>query len=367
MNIPVPPKQSDPKERAAFGERIAPASLVTLWDHLKEIVPPQPRVSSVPNLWRYEELRRLIMEAGAIVSAEEADRRVLVLENPGLKGRKSITETLFAGFQLVLPGEIAPAHRHTASAIRFILEGHGGYTSVEGEKCFMEPGDFIITPGWTWHDHGNETDAPVIWLDGLDLALMQSLGPHFSEGYGEKRFPEGPPPGDSEARWGKMLRPVNAERGAGLNSPVMRYPYAETREALEQLSKSGDWDPYMGLKMEYTDPTTGGPAMPTMSTFIQLMPAGFKTERYRTTEAAVYTAIEGSGKVTVWQTTGTGMGTGAGEAMTMEWGPRDIFVIPCWHPHLFEVDDGADAVLFSFSDKVVQQKLGIWKDQRGNA
>jgi gentisate 1,2-dioxygenase len=227
----------------------------------------------------------------------------------------------------------------------------------------MEPGDFIITPGWTWHDHGNETDLPVIWLDGLDLALMQSLGPHFAEGYGEKRFPEGAPPGDSEARWGKMLRPVNTPRREALNSPVMRYPFAETRETLSQLRRTGEWDPFMGLKMEYTDPTTGGPAMPTLSTFIQLMPAGFKTERYRTTEATVYTAIEGSGTVTVWRTTGDG----AGETMAMSFGPRDIFVIPCWHPHTFEIDDGADSVLFSFSDKVVQQKLGIWKEQRGNA
>ena len=167
-------------ERQAFYDRIAPANLAPLWEQLHSLVTPEPTTSCIPALWRYEEVRPYLMQAGGLITAQEAQRRVLILENPGLKGQATITGSLFAGLQLILPGEVAPAHRHTQSALRFIIEGHGAYTAVNGERTAMHPGDFVITPSWTWHDHGNETEEPMVWLDGLDIQIVKLLSASFA-------------------------------------------------------------------------------------------------------------------------------------------------------------------------------------------
>jgi hypothetical protein len=140
--------------RRDFYARIGEHAMTPLWEVLHDLVPPQPTTPCVPALWAYDAVRPYLMEAGELISAREAVRRVLVFENPALRGASSITHTLYAGLQLILPGEIAPAHRHTQSAIRFIVEGEGAYTAVDGERVAMSPGDFIVTPAWTWHDHG---------------------------------------------------------------------------------------------------------------------------------------------------------------------------------------------------------------------
>src|SRR6266852_7073641 len=189
----MPAEKQPTSERAAFYERLAESSLGPLWEVLHGLVTPTPVTPCVPALWRYDEIRPFLMEAGTMITAREAERRVLVLRNPGMQGQAAITRTLFAGLQLILPGEVAPAHRHTQSALRFVIEGEGAYTAVDGERTTMRPGDFIITPSWTWHDHGNETKEPMVWLDGLDLALVDLLNAVFFEAYGEDRFPAGRP------------------------------------------------------------------------------------------------------------------------------------------------------------------------------
>ncbi|HEV8520057.1 MAG TPA: cupin domain-containing protein, partial [Burkholderiales bacterium] len=146
--------QSNPKRRE-FYERIAHHDLAPLWEVLGTLVPQRPATPGVPGWWRYRDVRSYLMESGELISAAEAERRVLILENPGMRGSSSITHSLYAGLQLILPGEIAPSHRHTQSALRFVVEGTGAYTAVDGERVTMQPGDFIITPSWTWHDHGN--------------------------------------------------------------------------------------------------------------------------------------------------------------------------------------------------------------------
>jgi gentisate 1,2-dioxygenase len=351
MDTPV----SNAEERQEYYAKIRSHGCAPLWENLEYLVTPEPVITSVPNLWDYSELRDDLLHSANLITAAEAERRVLMLENPALEGNCSITESLFAGLQLIMPGEVAIAHRHTPAALRFIIEGSGGYTSVNGEKTFMEPGDFIITPSWTWHDHGNEGTEPVVWMDGLDLPLVRHIGAVFLERYPDEQFPAGPPPGDSLNRYGSNMRPVG-EVPDNLNSPIFSYPYAKSRETLENLRKSFDWDPYHGLKLEYIDPTSGGPAMSTISTFLQLLPKGFKTEKYQTTENNVFSIIEGSGRTIV--------GEGDDEQI-IEWQERDIIVVPCWYPHRLEADE--DAVIFSFSDKVVQTKLGLWRERRGNA
>ena len=168
-------------EREAFYERSPAGNLAPLWERLHGLVTPQPVTPCQPAIWHYRDVRPHLMQAGGLISAEEATRRVLILENPGLKGQTSITHSLFAGLQLILPGEVAPAHRHTQSALRFIIEGDGAYTAVDGERTTMRPGDFVITPSWTWHDHGNETQEPMVWLDGLDIPIVRLLDASFAE------------------------------------------------------------------------------------------------------------------------------------------------------------------------------------------
>jgi gentisate 1,2-dioxygenase len=282
-------------ERQAFYDRIAPGNLAPLWESLHSMVTAGPQPKALPTLWRYRDVRPFLIQSGSLISAQEATRRVLMLMNPGLGGQASITGSLFAGLQLIMPGEIAPAHRHTQSALRFVIEGRGAYTAVDGERTTMEPGDFIITPSWTWHDHGNDTQEPVVWLD---------------------------------------------------------YPYTRTREALDALARNGAPDPYHGHKLRYVNPASGESAMPTIATFVQLLPASFASLPYRATDGTVFVCVEGEGETRVGDT-------------VLPWQKNDIFVVPSWASHTHHA--AAEAVLFSFSDRVVQEKLGLWREARGNA
>ena len=218
-------------EREAFYDELAPKNMAPLWEVLRALITREPATPCVPAIWHYDKVRPYLMRSGALITAKEAERRVLILENPALKGKASITHTLYAGLQLILPGEVAPAHRHTQSALRFVLEGQGAYTAVDGERTYMSPGDFIITPSWTWHDHGNDSDAPMVWLDGLDIPLVSFLDAGFMEPGNAEQQMETKPSGDSLARYGSGLLPVDWQPQSK-TSPVFNYPYARTRDAL---------------------------------------------------------------------------------------------------------------------------------------
>jgi gentisate 1,2-dioxygenase len=338
-------------ERQAFYDRIAPANLAPLWEQLHNMVTAEPRPQCLPAVWHYRDVRPFLMQSGSLITAQEATRRVLMLMNPGLGGQASITGSLFAGLQLIMPGEVAPAHRHTQSALRFIIEGHGAYTAVDGERTLMEPGDFVITPSWTWHDHGNDTDRPMVWLDGLDIQIVSLLNASFAEGYPDDTQPIARPEGDAFARYGNNLLPVDWMPKVK-TSPVFNYPYARTREALEALAKNGAPDPYHGHKLRYVNPASGEFAMPTIATFVQLLPTGFASLPYRSTDGTVFVCVEGAGETRIGDT-------------LFSWEPHDIFVVPGWASHTHHTR--AESVLFSFSDRVVQEKLGLWRETRGNA
>ena len=211
-------------DRQAFYDRIGEHSLAPLWERLHTLVTRSPATPARPAKWDYDDVvRPFLMQAGDLITAKEAERRVLILENPGLRGHTSITHSLFAGLQLIMPGEVAPAHRHTQSALRFIIEGHGAYTAVEGERTLMEPGDFVITPNWTWHDHGNDTDQPMVWLDGLDVPLVRLLDASFAESANADSQNVTRPVGDSLARYGANMLPVDWQPTVK-SSPVFSYP-----------------------------------------------------------------------------------------------------------------------------------------------
>lgn len=336
--------------RFDFYQRARRESLTPLWRVLHGLVTDVPRPQCVPALWSYERVRPYLMEACENISAAEAERRVMVLENPGMPGQSRITQSLFGGLQVILPGEVAPTHRHVASALRFIIEGQDAYTAVAGEKTRMEPGDFVITPSMTWHDHGNESDAPMIWLDGLDMHVVNMFAASFREGYPEAMHPQTRPEGAAQAEFGTNLLPIDYEPGTQ-TSPIFNYPYRATREALAKLQRVRDADPWQGHKMKYINPTTGGWAMPTISTWMQLLPQGFAGQPYRSTDSTVFVVVEGTGKTLM------------GERL-FEWKPHDIVVVPSWMPFRHMVD--TEAVLFGYSDRVVQEKLDFWREEKGH-
>ena len=346
----MPANAPDTPERVVFYDKIDKQNMTPLWRVLGDLVTPEPRSKCVPAAWRFDDIRTAMVEAGGLITAKEAERRVLILENPGLRGESKVTTSLYAGVQMVLPGEVAPSHRHTQSALRFVLEGEGAHTAVNGERTQMHYGDFVITPPMAWHDHGNETDEPMFWLDGLDIPVVSLLDASFAEMLGEDEQPVTRAIGQSYAEYGHNLVPVDSD-GNGRVSPIFNYPYARSRETLEALKISTDPDPCHGWKMRYSNPLDGGHAMPTIGTFIQLLPAGATTP-YRSTDATVFTCVEGRGRSHIGD-------------VTVEWGPKDIFIAPSWKPVIHEPAE--ESVLFSYSDRPVQEKLGLWREARGNA
>jgi gentisate 1,2-dioxygenase len=318
-----------------------------LWEVFKKRFPPKPSPQMVAVLWRFDEARPLLMEAGRLLTPEEAERRVLVLENPGLPGTTQATNSLYAGLQLLLPGEKARAHRHAASAIRFVIEGSGAYTAVEGERTTMRPGDFILTPSWTWHDHGNPGNEATIWLDGLDMPLVNLMDTAFGEHFPAEVQPPVVPEGDALARYGASMLPVDFAP-TRLSSPLFTYPYSRTRETLDQMFRNGPVHPGHGVKVRFTNPATGGYPMPTLGAFMQLLPKGFRGDAYRQTDATVFCAVEGRGRTRVGD-------------VTLDWQAKDVFAVPSWVPIAHEAQE--EAVLFSMSDRPVQQVFGLWREE----
>lgn len=340
-------------DRAALYRAMAPHHLTPLWEVLHALVPQRPATPCVPAHWRYETVRPYLMRAGELISAEEAVRRVLILENPGLAGQSAVTQSLYAGLQLILPGEVAPAHRHTQSALRFIIEGRGAYTAVNGERTTMEPGDFIITPSWTWHDHGGGDDGPVVWLDGLDIPTIRFFDAGFAENATQQSQAVTQPEGTSLARYGHNMAPVRHDAPFGATSPIFSYPYARSREALETLERQAPIDPWDGVKLRYVNPLTGGSPMPTMATFLQKLPAGFRGKPWRQTDGVVFSVVEGHARLDI----------AAGEQRwSFDLAPRDHVVVPSWHTASLSSDAGC--VLFSYSDRPVHQALAIHREER---
>ena len=340
--------------RAQLYQDMAPHHATPLWEVLHALVPLQPKSPCRSACWHYDTLRPLLMRAGEVISAEEAVRRVIILENPGLPGQSAITQSLYAGLQLILPGEVAPAHRHTQSALRFIVEGQGAYTAVDGERTVMKPGDFIITPSWTWHDHGNDAEVPVVWLDGLDIPTIRFFDAGFAENSPDKSQTVTQTAGNSFARYGHNMAPVRGDAPFGATSPIFSYPYERSREALDHLERHAPIDDWDGVKLRYINPLTGGFPMPTMATFMQRLPRGFAGKAWRQTDGAVYSVVEGQATIEV--------AAPDGSDVTHHVGPRDHVVVPSWHTARLLSAEGC--VLFSFSDRPVHVALGIHREER---
>lgn len=348
MTIPIPNGQRAQLEQlyAAMG----PEGLKPLWEVLAALVSPTPASPAVAHHWRYGDAAHYLMRAGDLISAEQAERRVLILENPGLPGQSAITPSLYAGLQLILPGEVAPAHRHTQSALRFVMEGEGAYTMVDGERAVMRPFDLVLTPSWQWHDHGNGTARPMVWLDGLDIPTVR----HFSASFAEKTDEAIQAPlvadDDSLSRYGRNLRPLRgslADRRPA-SRPLFHYPFAEWRRSLADLA-AGAPDPHVGHALEFINPADGGSVLPTIAAQVQLVPAGTATRPRRSSDGTVHVVVEGMGTVRVGD-------------REIALSPRDLFVVPSWTT--LSLDAASDLVLFSYSDRAAQLRLELYREER---
>ncbi len=339
-------------QRQALYQDMAPLGLTPLWEVLHALVPREPAVRTQPMCWRWQDVEPFLEAAGRAISAEEAVRRVLILENPGWKGQSKATSTLYAGLQLILPGEVAPSHRHTQSALRFVVSGRGAYTAVDGERTTMQPGDFIITPAWTWHDHGSDGNEPVVWLDGLDIPIVSFFEAGFAENDTRKSQSVTRAEGTSLARWGASMLPLQTRSPFGATSAIFCYPYARSREALAQLARHSAPDAHRSTWLRYANPSTGGHAMPTIAAWLQLLLAGQSTRPWRCTAGSVYSVVEGRAKVTIEGSTGM---------QAFEIGPKDHFVVPPWHA--LSIHAGSDCVLFGYSDAPLQEAAGLLREE----
>ena len=311
----------------------------------------EPKSKAVPHLWRWSGLRPKALRAGELVGTQDAERRVLMLLNPGLDGRIATTNSLFSGLQIVMPGEAARAHRHTPAALRFVIQSQGGYTTVDGEKIPMHPGDLLLTPNWTWHDHGNDTADPMIWLDGLDLPLVHLLESVFYEPFSEDVQPVTHPVDGSRNLYGAGSLSPGWQTSEGAHSPLMHYPWEQAREALLRLAPDTDGSAHDGVILEYTNPRTGGPVMPTMACHVQLIRPGEHTLAHRHTSSVIYHVVQGRGTSVV-------------DGQALNWEEKDVFCVPGWafHEHINE-SNSEPALLFSFSDQPVLRSLNLLREQ----
>ena len=299
-----------------------------------------------PFLWKWSDIQEGVSMATRLVPIDSGGRRTINVRHPNYPDRMS--NTVHMSVQCVLPGETATVHRHNVAAIRFIIKGSPkAFTVVEGEPMPMETGDLITTPGWTWHDHHNEGDEPVVWLDGLDVRFVGAWKMLWQEGETRQQAVERPA-GFSQSVMGHA-RPLAMK--AEPSTPPFRYPWAETAQTLGAV-RGGEMepDPYNGIRLSYAHPVNGGPTLPTFSCELQLLTPHLKTRAHRHMSTTIYHVFRGSGASQV------------GEER-LEWSQGDIFLVPPWAPHQHENLAGEDAILFAMDDWPVLTALNLYREE----
>ena len=321
-----------------------------LWQYYGNLFPAEPQSAAVPYVWRYQDLRPYMLHFAEVLSLQEAERRVLMLVNPGLQEPPATVNSLYAGIQIILPGETAQAHRHTASAFRFIIEGQGAYTTVNGERVDMHPGDLLLTPGWHWHDHSHEGTGPMMWLDGLDYPLVNKLEAGFFELLGQRMQESTIPDNFSSRKFIHGRLSPRWETPGGAHSPIGNYPWKETELAFSEIGDDAEGSQTEGIILEYTNPWTGGPVMPTMSCRVSRLRPGFQGIPHKHTASTIYHVIRGQGESIV-------------NGDRLSWGEHDTFCVPGWaqYEHM-NLSTSQDAILFSYSDEPVMRALGLYRE-----
>lgn len=342
----------DTPELQAYYKDLARFEAAALWTVANDIEPWEPQSRSVPVLWRYQDLRDHVLRSVSLVTPEKAGRRVIYLNNPGRRDAAAAVGWLYSGLQVMHPGEVASAHAHSASALRFIMEGSGAYTIVDGHKMTLQSNDFVLTPNGTWHEHGvEESGTPCIWQDGLDIPLVNALEANFYAVHPKVQQAVAYPVDDTSNTWGSPgLRPAQDNWCKG-HSPLLRYEWQPTYEALQRYGRAADGSPYDGVLMKYINPITGGHVMQTIGAAMQMLRPGEKTRAHRHTGSFIYQVAKGRGHSIV-----------AGRRF--DWQERDIFCVPswAWHEHA-NASSRDDACLFSFNDLPVIESLGLYREE----
>ncbi|WP_155055104.1 cupin domain-containing protein [Streptomyces blattellae] len=339
----------------ALYEDIADKDLQPLWE-LSGLLTPTPNVRAVPHRWLGKELRELGERAGELVPVDRGgDRRVLSLSNPGLGGAPYATATLWGAVQYLGPGETAPAHRHTPAALRFVLDGEGVWTAVDGDPLHMSAGDLILTPSWTWHEHHNPGDLPMTWFDALDLPLVEALDAVFFEpGDGRAAPSANAGLSASERRFGggPGLLPGGTSAPAPAHSPLLRYRWADTDRALTgRLGEPGSEAARTGhAHVRFADPTSGRDVMPTMRCEMHRYLPGHTAPAERRTGSALIAVFRGAGAVEL---------DGVVESLA----PGDLIAVPSWTSVRIRADEPLQ--LFSVSDAPVLEALGLYRTEAG--
>ncbi|MCC6008377.1 MAG: cupin domain-containing protein [Rhodobacteraceae bacterium] len=324
------------------------AGVAPLWPMMRNVLPHNaPAPVTRPHVWAYDAVRPLLMRAGELTPVEKAERRVLVLSDPGRGvGAMQATASIYVGLQLLLPGETAPAHYHTPSAARVIVEGEGAYTVVNGEKLVMEEGDLIFTPGGMWHDHGHEGQEPVVWLDALDLPVFYVLeGSYAVEGtlQAQKNRPDA-----SQVEYlAAGLAPARTRDGdaPAPRYPLMRYPWKQVRAALDHMAIHSGREI---AELDYVNPETGRSVLPTLGFTAMLLPAGEAVRPPLRSISSVFHVVEGRGATTI-------------NGVRHEWGPKDTFSAPVFAEITHEATETAR--LIRIHDAPLQEKLGYYEER----
>jgi gentisate 1,2-dioxygenase len=331
-----------------YSQALESLSLGPLWTALHVLLPHQRVTAAVPHRWSWRDVRPLLHDAARLVPLEQAERRVLVLENPGLKGSYAITSTLYAGLQVILPGEAAPSHHHTPAALRFVVEGEGAFTTVDGVKCAMERGDFIITPPMRWHDHGHEGTVPVVWLDGLDIPLVRA----FDASWVSRTRPAQPPTTETDSSEDELTAAgvvPRRSRYAVTGYPQIRWPWRAVRRALATMAAGAP--AAHPVTVAYVNPTTGASPLATLGAEAHWLRPGERARSGRSTASRVFHVIEGHGTSAIGDT-------------TLTWESGDTLVAPPWHWIEHENGSAGDpACLFSFNDEPALRALGLWHEE----
>ncbi|MFT3820893.1 MAG: cupin domain-containing protein [Rubrivivax sp.] len=305
---------------------------------------PRPQMRSVH--WRWRDLAPLLDRLGREVDlGAGGPRRTLRLQNPGLA--EGTTHTFWCSIQVILPGEVATCHRHSASALRFIMKGHGAWTTVDGEHYPMDEGDLVLTPAWSWHDHVHRGSEPMVWLDVLDISLMRLLQATFFEPHAQDVQAVDSVPDRTWRQYGSgLMAPPRVPQGPYAN-PLLAYPQAMAAAALEAAAGLPS-DPHDDVVLAYRNPDTGGPAMTTMGQQLQRIRAGFQGRRRRHSGSKVYYVLRGRGVTTVGDE-------------RYDWEAGDFFAVAPWAWHAHQGLE--DALLFQVNDQPALQALGYYREE----
>ncbi|MPS26876.1 MAG: cupin domain-containing protein [Alcaligenaceae bacterium] len=311
----------------------------------------QPESRCAPQSWSYAAIRSLLLRAAPHMSHAECERRVLILENAAMSGTWSMSPTLFAGVQLLLPGEVAPVHRHSQAALRFAFEGNGAHAAIDGERLPIEPGDLLVTPRWAWHDHGHDGQDPALWLDVLDVPLVATLDAEFREWGGDERQQLSSPPGTSEAMFGQGMLPTGGIDAALTDGRYLkRYAYTRSRAAVMQLMSAGELDPWRGVKLQYIDPRSGGAVLPTIAAHLQALPGGMVTRPLKSTETSLLVVTEGEVRASL-----------GGRSYLL--GLHDMLLVPSWTE--LRLEAVRQSFVFSVSNAPLLKAVGLWREAQG--